>query len=285
MTIPRSVPLDRLSMEEPAERPSLSESEASTERGHGGTSEKAAVQPAVTPKAPITPARTSSTASKSLEARRRHEAVEHVLRLVKEEMGLLRCDVEILQSSMTAMENDARSPRKRRGDDSVLKEMDLNATSSISAEVDNIHARLKKLEFLFSDVDAKWISSIRMYNRIMHDLSIATSTLANVQPAAASSPNASHSEAEATLIREKEKLEVQVSALKRKCDLLTTLEADGRLENTEIHKAFNEELDLLYDHTQTPESEELAFLRKELQRIKADQHQLYGEVLSKRGLL
>ena len=178
--------------------------------------------------------------------------------------------------------------------------MDLNATASISAEVVNIHSRLKKLEFLFSDVDTKWISSIRMHNRIMHDLSTATSALSTAQTS-----SSSHSEAEASLLKEKEKLEIQVSALKRKCELLTTLEADGRLENTEIHKAFNEELDVLYDHTQTPEIDELAFLRKELKRTKADQHNLmvenkrlkrdlsieqaqtesYKEALTKHGLL
>ncbi|KAJ1021190.1 hypothetical protein NDA16_003976 [Ustilago loliicola] len=270
----------RLSNEEARERPSISESETSTERGHGnGTANSSAAVETTAdtkPPAPVTPARTSSTTSKSQEARRRNEAMEHGLRLVKEEMNLLRCDVEILQSSMTAMENDARTPRKRRGDDSVLKEMDVNATASVSAEVDNIHSRLKKLEFLFADVDAKWISTIRMHNRIMHDLNNAASALTSAQ-ATRASPDPSDSAAHASLLKEKEKLEVEVSALKRKCELLTTLEADGRLENTEIHKAFNEELDMLYDHTQTPENEELAFLRKELKRTKADQHQLKVE--------
>lgn len=218
--------------------------------------------------------------------------MEHGLRLVKEEMNLLRCDVEILQSSLGAMENQTRTPRKRRGgdDSAVLKEVDLNATASISAEVDHIHSRVKKLDFLFSDVDAKWISSIRMHNRIVHDLNNATSALASASTsassAAATASSAAHtskasagtsSDVEATLAKEKEKLEIQVSALKRKCELLATLEADGRLENTEIHKAFNEELDLLYDHTQTPEADELAFLRQQLKRTKADQHQLMVE--------
>ncbi len=101
--------------------------------------------------------------------------MEHGLRLVKEEMNLLRCDVEILQSSLSATDGDARTPRKRRGNDAVLAELDVNAAASISAEVDHIHARLKKLAFLLSDVDAKWISAIRMHNRIMHDLTTATS--------------------------------------------------------------------------------------------------------------
>lgn len=270
--LPRSIPLNRLSNEEGRERPSISESETSTERGHGNLSATAKTMDASKSAPPITPARTSSTTSKSQEARRRNEAMEHGLRLIKEEMNLLRCDVEILQSSMTAIENDARTPRKRHND-SVLAEMDLNATASISAEVDNIHSRLKKLEFLFTDVDAKWISTIRMHNRIMHDLNTATSALA----AAQTKSTPSNTEASTSLQQGKEKLQIEVSALKRKCELLTTLEADGRLENTEIHKAFNEELDMLYDHTQTPEVEELAFLRNELKRTKADQHQLMVE--------
>ena len=110
----------------------------------------------------------------------------------------------------------------------------------------------------------------------MHDLTNVSSALAAAQTSKSSS-DPSQAEAHASLLKEKEKLEIQVSALKRKCELLTTLEADGRLENTEIHKAFNEELDMLYDHTQTPESEELVILRRELKRTKADQHQLMVE--------
>ncbi|CBQ69493.1 conserved hypothetical protein [Sporisorium reilianum SRZ2] len=261
--LPRSTPLARLSVEEPAERPSISESETSTEQGHGNSNTKTAT--ASPAKAPVAPARTSSSASKSQEARRRNEAMEHGLRLVKEELNLLRCDVEILQSSMAAIETNAHTPRKRRSDDAaVLKEVDLNAAASISAEVDHIHARVQKLEFLYADVDAKWIASIRMHNRIVHDLNTATAALAS-----------SSSCAPDTMVREKQKLELALSALKRKCELLTTLEADGRLENTEMHKAFNEELDMLYEHTQTPEADELAFLRNELKRAKADQHQLH----------
>ncbi|TKY88305.1 hypothetical protein EX895_002657 [Sporisorium graminicola] len=284
--LPRSAPLARLSVEEPAERPSISESEESTEQGHGSVNPFKKAVAGAPAKTPIAPARTSSTASKSLEARRRNEAMEHGLRLVKEEMNLLRCDVEILQSSMAAMDADVRTPRKRRGggEDStaVLKEVDLNATASISAEVDHIHSRVKKLEFLFADVDAKWISSIRMHNRIVHDLNTATAALAASSTAAAAQASQSNAptqspEADASLVKEKQKLELQLSALKRKCELLTTLEADGRLENTEIHKAFNEELDMLYEHTQTPEADELAFLRNQLKRTKADQLQLQVE--------
>ncbi|SNX86759.1 uncharacterized protein MEPE_05468 [Melanopsichium pennsylvanicum] len=274
-TLPRSIPLTRLSTNETTERPSISESETSTERGHGNDAAKAAAGPIVAVNAPVTPARTSSTATKSLEARRRNEAMEHSLRLVKEEMNLLRCDVEILQTSISALENDARTPRKRRENGSVLHELDLNAIASISAEVDHIHSRLKKLEFLFSDADAKWISSIRMHNRIVHDLTTLTVELAAARASSSTSP--SHSEAYTLSLKEKEKLEIQVSALKRKCELLTTLEADGRLENTEIHKAFNEELDMLYDHTQTPQNAELTALRNELKRTKEVQHQLMVE--------
>ncbi|GAC77159.1 hypothetical protein PANT_25c00006 [Moesziomyces antarcticus T-34] len=272
--LPRSAPLARLSAEEPsAQRPSISESETSTERGHGADGAKPIAEASASGKAPVTPARTSSTASKSQEARRRNEAVEHGLRLVKEEMNLLRCDVEILQSSLSATDGDARTPRKRRGDDAVLAELDVNAAASISAEVDHIHARLKKLAFLLSDVDAKWISAIRMHNRIMHDLTTATSALAAAQ-ASEATRSATSSGPDEAVLKEKQQLEIQLAALKRKCELLTTLEADGRLENTEIHKAFNEELDMLYSHTQAPENDELTTLRNELKRTKHDQHEL-----------
>lgn len=275
-TLPRSQPLARLSTEEQTQRASISESETSTERGHG---ESHAAKP------PATPVRNSSTASKSLEARRRNEAMEHGLRIFREEMSLLRCDIDILQSSMAAMENQARTPRKRRSDDStLLNQVDLNATASISAEVDHIYARVKKLDLLLADVDSKWISCIRMHNRIVHDLNNATSAPASggAPAPAAERAQLSHSDDTRgsnveTLTKEKEKLEIQISALRRKCELLTTLEADGRLENTEIHKAFNEELDMLYDHTQTPEIDQLGVLRQELKRTKADQHQLMVE--------
>lgn len=250
----RSAPLTRLTVEEPG-RTSVSESEASTEQGHSRAPSQSIP--------PVTPARTSSTITKAQEARRRNEAMEHGLRLVKEELNLLRCDVEILQSSLTAIES-SRTPRKRP-DSSVLAPLDLNATA-LGGEVTQIHSRLEKLEFLFTDVDARWISSIRMHNRIVHDLNAATTALAT-------QPSSNDDE----LRKEKSKLEVQLSALKRQCELLTTLEADGRLENTEMHKAFNEELDLLYDHTQAPESAELVALRKELKRTKVEQHELMVE--------
>lgn len=123
-----------------------------------------------------------------------------------------------------------------------------------------------------------------MHNRIVHDLNNATSAPASggAPAPAAERAQLSHSDDTRgsnveTLTKEKEKLEIQISALRRKCELLTTLEADGRLENTEIHKAFNEELDMLYDHTQTPEIDQLGVLRQELKRTKADQHQLMVE--------
>uniref|UniRef100_V5ESS8 DH domain-containing protein n=1 Tax=Kalmanozyma brasiliensis (strain GHG001) TaxID=1365824 RepID=V5ESS8_KALBG len=254
----RLLPHKRPSVEEPG-RSSISESEASTEQGHS----KAPSQSVP----PVAPARTSSTVTKAQESRRRNEAMEFGLRLVKEELNLLRCDVEILQSSLTAIEN-SRTPRKRP-DSTVLADRDLN-TTAVNREVTQIHARLQKLESLFTDVDARWISSIRMHNRIVHDLNVATTALASQAP----TTTPAHEDA---LRSEKSKLEHQLSALKRQCELLTTLEADGRLENTEMHKAFNEELDLLYDHTQAPESIELAALRKELKRTKAAQHELMVE--------
>ncbi|KAK0554988.1 hypothetical protein OC846_001845 [Tilletia horrida] len=68
-------------------------------------------------------------------------------------------------------------------------------------------------------------------------------------------------------------LQTQVRMLTRKVEVLTVLEKDGQLENTELHKAFNEELDGLYEHTQKPESEELVALRLEAKKTKAERNE------------
>lgn len=68
----------------------------------------------------------------------------------------------------------------------------------------------------------------------------------------------------------------RVDALQRKCELLTALESDGRLENAELHKAFNEELDRMYEDTQNASSseEEIRTLRDEVRRTKAQRNDL-----------
>ncbi len=54
--LPRSAPLARLSAEEPsAQRPSISESETSTERGHGADGAKPIAEASASGKAPVTP--------------------------------------------------------------------------------------------------------------------------------------------------------------------------------------------------------------------------------------
>ncbi|PWN53524.1 hypothetical protein IE53DRAFT_338631 [Violaceomyces palustris] len=75
-------------------------------------------------------------------------------------------------------------------------------------------------------------------------------------------------------IRSLEPLKTQLRSLKRKCELLTTLEIDGRMENTELHKAFNEELDLMYEDTQRPENEEILSLRERVKKAKAEANRL-----------
>ncbi|KDN38200.1 hypothetical protein K437DRAFT_259490 [Tilletiaria anomala UBC 951] len=91
-------------------------------------------------------------------------------------------------------------------------------------------------------------------------------------------PVAVTSEAELQALREEaakvQPLRTRMMGLERKCELLTALEADGRLENTELHRAFNEELDHMYEDTQAPESHELAVLRKEIQRTKAERNEI-----------
>ncbi|MCO5580399.1 hypothetical protein L7F22_034265 [Adiantum nelumboides] len=69
-------------------------------------------------------------------------------------------------------------------------------------------------------------------------------------------------------------LRTQVQALTRKCELLTALESDGRLENTELHKAFNDELDQMYEDTQQPENVEVDSLRRQVKQAKAERNQL-----------
>ncbi|KAL9933471.1 hypothetical protein V8E36_007647 [Tilletia maclaganii] len=68
-------------------------------------------------------------------------------------------------------------------------------------------------------------------------------------------------------------LQTQVRMLTRKVEVLAVLEKDGQLENTELHKAFNEELDGLYEHTQKPESEELIALRVDAKKTKAERNE------------
>ncbi len=73
-------------------------------------------------------------------------------------------------------------------------------------------------------------------------------------------------------------LKTKVLGLERKCELLTALEADGRLENTELHKAFNEELDKMYEDTLEPEDAEVKALRVEVQKAKAARNELSIEL-------
>ena len=75
--------------------------------------------------------------------------------------------------------------------------------------------------------------------------------------------------------KEHKVFKTRVDALQRKCELLTALESDGRLENGELHKAFNEELDRLYEGTQLGSGEEeIRALREEVKRTKAQRNEL-----------
>ncbi|CEH12302.1 hypothetical protein CBOM_00300 [Ceraceosorus bombacis] len=70
-------------------------------------------------------------------------------------------------------------------------------------------------------------------------------------------------------VGEMKQMQSQVEVLKRKCELLTQLEKDGRLENTALHKAFNEELDGMWEDAQGSRDEELAALRREVKSSKS----------------
>ncbi|CAO1638739.1 unnamed protein product [Sympodiomycopsis kandeliae] len=71
----------------------------------------------------------------------------------------------------------------------------------------------------------------------------------------------------------------RVDALQRRCELLTALESDGRLENGELHKAFNEELDRLYEHTQSDSSaDEINALREEVKRTKSERNEMNSKL-------
>ncbi|CAO1622447.1 unnamed protein product [Parajaminaea phylloscopi] len=76
-------------------------------------------------------------------------------------------------------------------------------------------------------------------------------------------------------VRESGVFKTRCEALQRKCELLTALEKDGRLENGELHKAFNEELDRMYDDASLPSrDEEVEALRREVKRTKAQRNDL-----------
>ena len=56
--------------------------------------------------------------------------------------------------------------------------------------------------------------------------------------------------------------------------MLVSLERDGRLENTELHKAFNEELDRMYDDIQLGSvDEQLVKLRTEIRLAKSQRNE------------
>ncbi|PWN86609.1 hypothetical protein FA10DRAFT_270161 [Acaromyces ingoldii] len=94
----------------------------------------------------------------------------------------------------------------------------------------------------------------------------------------------------AEMAEELEKLKARVKAgdcartelagLTRRCELLTALEKDGRMENTELHRAFNEELDRLYEDAQHVSgdgdgdgAEEIRRLRQEVKTSKAQRNE------------
>lgn len=76
-------------------------------------------------------------------------------------------------------------------------------------------------------------------------------------------------------VKESSVYRTRCEALQRKCELLTALEKDGRLENGELHKAFNEELDRMYDDAQlSSRDEEVRALREEVKKTKATRNDL-----------
>lgn len=101
--------------------------------------------------------------------------------------------------------------------------------------------------------------------RLKENLSMLLDESSEKRPA---NPGAPSQEASAGL-----KLQAQVSTLTRKCALLEALEKDGRLENTELHKAFNEELDQMYEDASLGEVEQIVKLRAEVKRAKSQRNE------------
>lgn len=76
---------------------------------------------------------------------------------------------------------------------------------------------------------------------------------------------------------EMDRVQAQLANVTRKCELLVALERDGRLENTELHKAFNEELDRMYDDAQLSQEEQVVKLRAEVRHAKSQRNEAYVE--------
>ncbi|KAN0065296.1 hypothetical protein ACQY0O_001131 [Thecaphora frezii] len=237
-------------------RPSLSESDASTERG-----DAVPVSPRKTDdregRQAIPKRSTSVSRQRGVEeARKRSRAVEDSVRLLKEEVKRLRYDL----GSGASDGDGAKAQRRRSVHTPVMHEVDLNlgANGTVCASAD-------KLMELTTELEIRLASSIRMHERL----------LAQVVAGGGGSSSSSNNGGGSSEALEKQvaSLRTQVAVLARKCELLTTLETDGRMENTELHKAFNEELDRMYEDTQRPESEELATLREEIKRVKRQRNE------------
>lgn len=72
-------------------------------------------------------------------------------------------------------------------------------------------------------------------------------------------------------------LRIQIEQLNKKCDALSTLEQDTRMENAELYNVFNEELSQLYKHSFRPADEEIETLRQSLLAAKEELHALRVE--------
>ncbi|EPQ30883.1 uncharacterized protein PFL1_01780 [Pseudozyma flocculosa PF-1] len=239
-------------------RPSLSESETSTERGHGGGD--AVVMPPASPQKPgeqVIPKRSTSSVSRQRgveEARKRARAVEDSVRSIRDEVKRLK--VENVGGAEAGTASMRRSVRV-----GAMQEADLNTITDVHT------SSVDRLLTLIADLEARLSSSMRMNERLLvHPPPPAGSSSSSSSTGAATAASASATELSS--------LRAQVATLQRKCDLLTTLETDGRMENTELHKAFNEELDAMYDDTQRPESDELARLRDEIKRVKRQRNEV-----------
>lgn len=72
-------------------------------------------------------------------------------------------------------------------------------------------------------------------------------------------------------------LRIQIEQLNKKCDALSALEQDTRMENAELYNVFNEELSQLYKHSFRPADEEIETLRQSLLAAKEELHALRVE--------
>lgn len=169
------------------------------------------------------------------------------------------------------------SIRKDRGQErrSMSRE---EMTLKMQRDLDNLQQCLldgqKAVELAQAEQDVDHLSDCQSDMQTMQDILTRMQGLFDGLARLSSSSSDRSSDVKSTNDQaETIRLQMQVTTLTRKCELMASLERDGRLENTELHKAFNEELDRMYDDAQLGEFEQIARLRHELRLSKAQRNE------------